>query len=285
MHDLNPNLSFLLYSSAERHRGNACCLSALLLFCTLSSWLTGDNYVNLFFFQAIAKLNLPHKLIGQQLQSEGDGLKEKTKESNRKREGQRQTTRKATEQMKNSATASTKIIFKLCWGYFFSLNNMFGGLDWHFSWEGAAVFTVWGGEWDWLWGLRHLLSRPTQPFSALACLISSTMFTAGGSLTPKHVLSKQEGSLLFGTAFLVFFCLFVYLGFFCAGGWSGAIERGSFWSSVNGTDGGKSPWESELVLHVQKIKQILACWKGLWFYFQTGRKEVGRKTKGAQAQK
>lgn len=89
----------------------------------------------LFFFQAIAKLNLPHKLIGQQLQSEGDGLKEKTKESNRKREGQRQTTRKATEQTKNSATPFSKIIFKLCFSFcfVFLLNNMLGGLDWHFS--------------------------------------------------------------------------------------------------------------------------------------------------------
>lgn len=45
--------------------------------------------LSLFFFfslRAIAKLNLPHKLIGQQLQSEGDGLKEKMTESNRKRE-------------------------------------------------------------------------------------------------------------------------------------------------------------------------------------------------------
>lgn len=44
--------------------------------------------LSLFFFslRAIAKLNLPHKLIGQQLQSEGDGLKEKMTQSNRKRE-------------------------------------------------------------------------------------------------------------------------------------------------------------------------------------------------------
>lgn len=36
-------------------------------------------------FQAIAKPNLPHKLIGQHLKSEGDRVKEKTKESNRDR--------------------------------------------------------------------------------------------------------------------------------------------------------------------------------------------------------
>lgn len=53
----------------------------------------------LFFFQAIAKLNLPHKLIGQQLQSEGDGLKEKTKEQQKERRPKTNNT-KATEQTK-----------------------------------------------------------------------------------------------------------------------------------------------------------------------------------------
>lgn len=37
------------------------------------------------FFQAIAKPNLPHKLIGQHLKREGDEVKEKTKESKRER--------------------------------------------------------------------------------------------------------------------------------------------------------------------------------------------------------
>ncbi len=37
------------------------------------------------FFQAIAKPNLPHKLIGLHLKSEGDGVKEKTRQSDTER--------------------------------------------------------------------------------------------------------------------------------------------------------------------------------------------------------
>lgn len=50
------------------------------------------------FFQAIAKPNLPHKLIGLHLKSEGDGVKEKTRQNNREREGKRQNNNKPTEQ-------------------------------------------------------------------------------------------------------------------------------------------------------------------------------------------
>lgn len=42
---------------------------------------------------------------------------------------------------------------------------------------------------------------------------------------------------------------------------------------------GKSPRVSELVMHVQNIKQLLTRWKGLLHRFQTARREGGEKTK------
>lgn len=47
---------------------------------------------------------------------------------------------------------------------------------------------------------------------------------------------------------------------------------------------GKSHRVSGLVMLVQKIKQLLTCWKGLLHRFQTARKVVGSKTK-VQAEK
>lgn len=85
----------LLSSLAERHAKKLVASPLpLSLSCTPSPWLTGGQLCQplslylFFFLRAIAKLNLPHKLIGQQLQSKGDGLKEKMTERNGKRENE-----------------------------------------------------------------------------------------------------------------------------------------------------------------------------------------------------
>lgn len=122
------------------------------------------------FFQAIAKPNLPHKLIGPHLKSEGDGVKEKTRERATEGEGQRRNNNKPTDQ-------TEKHSYTTLWDHFWirrvllrsiqvSLGNvcrkkqiwwhshwhincivcLLGGTDWCFSWEGAAASTVWGGE-------------------------------------------------------------------------------------------------------------------------------------------
>lgn len=51
------------------------------------------------FFQAIAKPNLPHKLIGQHLKREGGGGEGENKREQKRIEGQRQNNNKATDQM------------------------------------------------------------------------------------------------------------------------------------------------------------------------------------------
>lgn len=51
------------------------------------------------FFQAIAKPNLPHKLIGQHLKRKGDGVEGENKREQQRIEAQRQNNDKATDQI------------------------------------------------------------------------------------------------------------------------------------------------------------------------------------------
>lgn len=81
---------------------------------------------------------------------------------------------------------------------------------------------------------------------------------------PEH----QEGSFPFGNA-----AGFLVLGV--------SLEqlKGDLFGPQCTAQMGKSPRVSELVMHVQKIKQLLTRWKGLLHRFQKARREGGEKTK------
>lgn len=164
-----PFLCITLTQKAHRN----CLLppwASTLAFCPL-----GSQGTIMPLFQAIAKPNLPHKLNGLHLKSVCvcGRLKEKTnRDKGDQREYGDQTWVKVNQAGKRSI--SRKSIF----GGTPINNNVCLARVWlAFSSRGAAVSCPPCGA---VSRTGHLLSRPTQPFSVLARLISSTMSAAGG---------------------------------------------------------------------------------------------------------